>query len=269
MFGIIFLLGGCKIDFIAYGIGGLLFYDIIHKNGLNKMTIAVYLTLCVFCCVNVFAPGNYIRLAEETRQRVGEEQMTIAEILLFRACKIVKYLICSVLLFPIIPQLKMKFVVKKSQLLLGGVFISVMFIVDSFLMYLCFNDPGPNRVYICAELSIVLFMVPVLYYAYHKWQEKDFLVKTLVLCGTIILIVSNILIYPQVLPSIEYAVKSAQRDSFVRKAKDNTMLELDALPDSYLLLSYFSNAEFWLENIYFPYFNKHCKVIILKNDTEE
>ena len=74
------------------------------------------------------------------------------------------------------------------------------------------------------------------------------------------------LIYPEVSPSIEYSKQSLERDSYVLQADSSDIIRVKALPESYLLLSYFSNEEPWLENVYLPYFNKKGKVIITNKD---
>ena len=67
----------------------------------------------------------------------------------------------------------------------------------------------------------------------------------------------------QVNQSIEYSKLSHERDRIVSDAIEGDVIYLPELPDSYLLLSYFSNEIEWIENVYLPYFNKHNKVVIL------
>lgn len=256
------LLAGTKVNFIAYGIGAIVLHDIIQKRKPNRYAILVYLIFFAFCCVNVLAPGNYVRLAEETSQRDVAEQMSIIEVLMFRFEKISSYPIYSLLLFPLVPYLKLQSTINSKKLIMGGVFVITIFVVDSFLMFLCFNDPGPNRVYICAELSIIAYMLVVMYYMYTKWLKKVILVASLSWVCIITFATCNVLIYSEVRPSIEYSKQSTQRDNYVRQAANSEIVKMKPLPESHLLLSYFSNEEPWLENIYLPYFNKSGKVII-------
>lgn len=263
---LIFLLAGCKINFIAYGIGALVLHDIIFKRKPNRITIQIYLILFVFCLINILAPGNYIRLAEETTQRYIAEQMNIVDVLMFRTEKVVAYFTYSLLLFPLIPYLKLDNHIKKRELIWGGVFVITTFIIDSLLMFICFNDPGPIRVYIGAELSIIMYMLVVLYYIYNEWLKKEVYVVSLSLISLIVLITCNFSIYKEIIPSIEYSKKSIQRDNKVRHSENDNYLKIEALPESHLLLSYFSNDEIWLENVYLPYFDKNGKVIIFNED---
>ena len=263
---LVFLLAGTKINFIAYGIGAIVLHDIMLNNKPNRIVMLVYLTFFVFCCINVFAPGNYIRLAEETSQKNIAEQMSIAEILIFRFEKISLYPIYSLLLFPLVPYLKFETFISSKKIILGTVFVIAMFVIDSFLMFLCFNDPGPNRVYICAELSIIAYMMVVMYYIYVRWLKKEKIVAYLSWGCIITFAISNVLIYSEVLPSIEYSKQSTLRDNYVRQVASCEVIKMNPLPESHLLLSYFSNEEPWLENVYLPYFNKSGTVIITDAD---
>lgn len=263
---LLFLLAGCKINFISYGIGLLILHDLILKSRPNSKNLLIYLIFCIFCSINILAPGNYVRLVEETSQIDVLEQMSIAEVLMFRFEKIAPYPIYSLLLFPLIPYLKLDISINRRKLIWGGLFVIAMFVIDGLLMFLCFNDPGPNRVYICVELSIIAYMVAVLHYIYNNWIKKEIIVKSLSLVCVIVFTISNMRIYPEIGPSIEFSKQSLERDSYVRQAVSSEIIRLKNLPESYLLLSYFSNEEPWLENVYLPYFNKNGRVIITFED---
>jgi hypothetical protein len=75
--------------------------------------------------------------------------------------------------------------------------------------------------------------------------------------------ISNIFLILHVPNSIEYSKQARERDKEVATYASNDTIKISPLPDSYLLLSYFANDEIWLKNIYLPYFDKKCKVVIL------
>ena len=71
--------------------------------------------------------------------------------------------------------------------------------------------------------------------------------------------------------SIEYSEKARERDKYVMSCAAGDTIEIAPLPSSYLMLSYFSNDEIWLERIYLPYFQKENKFVLLEtqNDIEK
>lgn len=74
---------------------------------------------------------------------------------------------------------------------------------------------------------------------------------------------SHISLMFQVSKSIDYSVKARERDKYVLSSKAGETIEITPLPESYLMLSYFSNDVIWLERIYLPYFQKNNKFILL------
>jgi hypothetical protein len=71
------------------------------------------------------------------------------------------------------------------------------------------------------------------------------------------------LIY-QVPKSIEFSEKARERDKYVMSCAAGDTIEITPLPDSHLMLSYFSNDVIWLEKIYLPYFQKKNKFVLLE-----
>jgi hypothetical protein len=83
----------------------------------------------------------------------------------------------------------------------------------------------------------------------------------------IIFIAMNIPFINQVENSIKYSRLAQERDKIVATANKEETIFLPELPESHLILSYFSNDIVWIENVYLPYFNRSNKVI-LQNTNE-
>lgn len=75
----LFLIGGSKLTFIIYAISGIIIYNILYNKPVNKNTVFVLSLLGIFVILNVAAPGNFIRLEEETMYKDTDIHMGIFE----------------------------------------------------------------------------------------------------------------------------------------------------------------------------------------------
>jgi hypothetical protein len=147
---------------------------------------------------------------------------------------------------------------------------SAAFILDSVVMYICFNDSGPLRVYFVAEVLWALLALFGLNHFYTSVLCKYYYTRSIMILFAIMVAVSHLTLIFQVPKSIEYSEKARERDKYVMSCTAGDTLKIAPLPSSYLMLSYFSNDEIWLERIYLPYFQKENKFILLEtqNDVE-
>ena len=76
--------------------------------------------------------------------------------------------------------------------------------------------------------------------------------------------ISNVPMFFQISDSIEYSCQARKRDKFVESYQGEETIEIEKLPPSHLMLSYFCNDETWLENVYLPYFQKEYKVKLVE-----
>ena len=130
-------------------------------------------------------------------------------------------------------------------------------------MFACFNDSGPLRVYFVAEVLTSIIVLFVLNHFYTNVLKKYNYSAPMLLMFAVWVAISNIFMFFHVPNSIEYSKQSRERDKRVASYISNDTIEISPLPESYLLLSYFANDEIWLKNIYLPYFQKKCKVVIV------
>ena len=142
----------------------------------------------------------------------------------------------------------------------------VAFIVDSVVMYICFNDSGPLRVYFVAEMFLALLVLFGLNHFYTSVLCKYYYIRPVMIFLALMVAVSHLSLIFQVPMSIEYSEKARERDKYVMSCEAGDTIEIVPLPDSHLMLSYFANDEMWLENIYLPYYKKECKVLLLERD---
>ena len=211
------------------------------------------------------APGNYIRLKEETLMAKMNGQMSIFEIIIYRMQDIARFSFCALLLFPISLKLKGIRQISSKHKLYALLIILAGFLIESIIMYVCFHDPGPKRVYIIAELTILILVTSCLGGIYKKVSMKCGTIRSLPIICCILLGVSNTCFFKEVRPSIEYSIRSKERDEIVRHYdKSQNIIDLPELPESHLLLSYFANDKVWIENVYLPYFNKSYEVNLIK-----
>lgn len=265
----LFLIGGSKLTFIVYAISSVIIHNVLHNRIVNKNTILVLFVLIVFAIINITAPGNYIRLAEETIPQSGEEQMTILESLFYRIKEMEPFFFYTVLLLPISTHWSAKYSYKRKQVLMAMSIFIVTYILDSVIMYICFKDPGPLRIYFVAEVILGIFVLFGLNHFYTTILKQYYYVGVVSMALLILIAISNISLMYQVPGSIDFSKKARERDLYVMSCDADETIMILPLPSSYLLLSYFSNDKIWLERIYLPYFQKKNNFILLKSDDKE
>ena len=261
---LLFLIGGCKLTFILYAISGLVIHDVIYEKSVSKITFIVFLILAVFLFLNIGAPGNYIRWKEETMPKDYGDQMTFVEAIIYRFIEMKSYLLSTIFLLPVATQWNTDVKLKEKRILVVLIICIVTFILDSVIMYICFKDSGPLRVYFIAEVFtavLVLFLLNKLYTSVICRYKYE---KVVILFFSIWVAISNIPMLLQIRDSIEFSVKARERDQYVFSCREGEVIEITPLPKSHLILSYFANDEIWLERIYLPYFQKTNKFILLK-----
>ena len=262
---LLFVIAGCKLTFILYTFMAFILHDVFLKIKPTKSAYIVFVVLLVFSLLNVLAPGNLIRLQEETSV-IGKENFLFIDILMIRVNKILPFLAYSLLILPVSLCLHTSNKISKSQIFLSGLTFLITFLLDSIIMYICFHDPGPLRIYVLCEMMILLITLCIytkIISLFSKLNNK--FVKISICLIPIIFIFCNIPMIQDKQPSIEFAKKAKLRnEKIMLTTSDNVKIE--PLPESYLLLSYFVNDKEWLENVYLPYFGKSCTVNIEKID---
>ena len=264
---LLFAISGCKLTFIMYTIVGFVLHDLILKIKPNKQTYFIFGILFLFSFVNVLAPGNFIRLQEETNV-YHSDVFTLYDILKIRFDKILSFIGCSLLLIPASFNIKSYRKISLTQVLLCAFVLVATFILDSIIMYVCFRDPGPLRVYVLFEIMILIIVLCFCANISTKLSISNFIRVPLSLILLFAFIIYNIPLIEKKQGSIEFAKQARLRDQKIVSAPFSEVICIDPLPDSHLLLSYFINDEGWLENVYLPYFGKSCKIIINDSDRD-
>lgn len=263
VFVCVFFIGGSKLTFILYSISGIIIHDILYERPLNRRSLAVYFFLFVFVMVNVSAPGNYIRLEEETMNENVEGQMNILESVFYRITEMYPFALNTLFLLPISAHWSNRFSFKKNRVLMALTIFVITFVIDSIIMYICFKDSGPLRVYFVAEIFVAILVLFGLNYLYTSVLKRyNFAFLIMVLLASIVSL-SNLSMISLVQDSIEFSRKARARDEFVMACKSGETIEILPLPPSYLMLSYFANDEVWLNKIYIPYFRKNSKIVLI------
>ena len=167
----------------------------------------------------------------------------------------------ALLLIPISARYLGEVKLKKRTLWCMTLGIIAGFIIETIIMHVCFGDPGPKRIFFTYDLVILFFVSMILGMAINKLNPLYRSILSIIV--GILFILVNIPFINQVNQSIEYSKLSQERDRIVTDAIEGDVIYLPELPNSYLILSYFSNEVEWIENVYLPYFNKHNKVVIL------
>lgn len=258
----LFLIGGSKLTFIIYAVSGIIIHDILYNKPVNKSTLIVLSLLGAFVILNVAAPGNFIRLEEETIPK-EDAHMSIVESVFYRITEMEPYLLNTLFLLPIAAQWTNKHTYDKKHVLNAIAVLGVTFVIDSMVMYICFNDPGPLRVYFIAELFFAVLILFGLNHFYTSVLCKYYYTRPVMISFALMVAVSHLLLIFQVPKSIEYSEKALERDKYVMSFSDGDTINIAPLPSSYLILSYFSNDVIWLERIYLPYFKKENKFVLL------
>ena len=267
----LFLIGGSKLTFIIYAVSGVIIHDILYDKRLKMNTILVLSLLVAFALLNVAAPGNYIRLEEETIAKGTEFQMGIAESIFYRVTEMETFLLNTLFLFPIASQWTNKHTYEKKRILFAMAVFGIAFLLDSLVMYVCFKDSGPLRVYFVAEVFCALIALFGLNHLYTSVLYKNYYTRPVMILFAIMVAVSHLSLVFQVPRSIEYSEKARERDRYVMSCSAGETIEIVPLPSSYLMLSYFSNDVIWLERIYLPYFQKDNRLVIfgIQKDAEK
>lgn len=260
----LFLIGGSKLTFVIYAVSGIITHDILYNKRINRNTIWVLSLLGLFVILNVVAPGNYIRLEEETMPKDVDIHMGMLESVFYRITEMEPFLLNTLFLLPIAAQWTNKHSFEKKRVLTSVAIYGVAFITDSVVMYLCFNDSGPLRVYFVAEVFLAIFVLFGLNSFFMSVLFKYYYTKPVMILFALMVAVSHLSLIFQVPKSIEYSEKARERDLCVVACKTGETIEIAPLPSSYLMLSYFSNDMIWLERIYLPYFQKKNKFVIIE-----
>lgn len=261
----LFLIGGSKLTFIIYAVSGIIIHDILYDKKVNRYTIWVLFLLGLFVILNVAAPGNYIRLEEETVPKDGDVHMGMIESIFYRITEMEPFLLNTLLLLPIASQWTSTYSYKRKRVFTAVAVFVVAYIIDSVVMYICFNDSGPLRVYFIAEVFLALLVLFVLNHFYMSVLYKYNYIRHVMILFAFMVSLSHLSLTFQISKSIEYSEKARERDKYVMSCKPDETIEIIPLPSSYLLLSYFSNDVIWLERIYLPYFQKKNKYILLES----
>ena len=261
---LIIIIAGSKLTFITFCVYGIIVHDLLYKGALTRACIVTCLVLFIVSLFNILAPGNLIRLSEETAVLEEEPQMSFLYCIWYRVKTILPVFILAITVIPITSFLQIKREgVSLDKATLWKIFlISILFFtVDGVIMYICFRDPGPARIYITAELSIYIFftIIACILATQNKWASWNQHINVIV--SSLMLIVG--LYYLSLLPNCyDFSTKSRERDKMVYESKTDT-LRIPRLPESHMLLSYFSNDIEWIKNVYLPYFDKAELVVNL------
>lgn len=259
----IFLIGGSKLTFIVYAIAGMVIHDILFEKKISRRTLLIYSFLAGFVAFNVFAPGNYIRLAKETMANDVNEHMSLIESVLYRITGMENFLINAIFLLPISAQWVKTSSFKNKRVIAALAVLGVAIIIDSIVMYICFHNPGPLRVYFVAEVMLSLLVLFGLNHFYTSVLCKYYYSRHVMILFAFMVAASHTSLFFQIPPSIEFSEKARERDRYVMSCSTGETLKITQLPPSYLMLSYFANDPIWLERIYLPYFQKKNKFVLL------
>ena len=191
-------------------------------------------------------------------------QMNIVESVFYRITEMETFLLNTLFLLPIAAQWTYKKTYEKKHVLTAIAVLGGAFILDSVVMYICFNDSGPLRVYFVAEVLLALLVLFGLNHFYTSVLCNYYYTKHIMILFSLMVAVSHLFLIFQVPKSIEYSEKARERDKYVMSCAAGETIEIAPLPSSYLMLSYFSNDVIWLERIYLPYFQKENKFILLE-----
>ena len=261
---LLFLIGGSKLTFVIYAVSGIIIHDILYQTRVSKNTVYVLFLLGIFVILNVTAPGNYIRLEEETMPKDTDIHMNIVESVFYRITEMKPFLLDTLFLLPIATQWTNKHTYEKNRVLMAIAVYGVAYILDSVVMYICFNDSGPLRVYFVSEVFLALFVLFSLNHFYTSVLIKFYYTKHVMILFALMVAFSHMPLIYQVPKSIEFSEKARERDKYVMSCAAGDTIEITPLPDSHLMLSYFSNDVIWLEKIYLPYFQKKNKFVLLE-----
>jgi hypothetical protein len=263
MFLLTFIIGGSKLDFILYAFSGLIIYNVLLRKSVDKYFLTVIILLGLFATLNIIAPGNYIRLEAETQSKVMEENMSFIDSMSYRFSEFVPFVLCTICLLPIATRLECNDELSRKRLVITIVVLCMTFVLDGFIMYICFKDSGPLRSYFVPEVYFAILITLVMNHMYKKSLFTFSYMKVVCIFLAMLLSASNIPMMKQISGSVKYSKLSKERDKYLTTYEGRDILEIKALPQSYLLLSYFANDKIWIENVYIPYFHKKIKEVVI------
>lgn len=264
IFGLIFLIFtlGNKVSYIYMVFICIFLHDIIYRKITPKMMAMYMMLVSILSLPNILAPGNFIRLAENTYD-IGND-ISFIETILYRLTKLLPYCGYTLLLFPISKYFNVTF--NKKMALIGTFAMLLLFIGDTLIMYICFRDSGPQRANILLEVAMILYSLFIIFPFFHSLKSTQ--LSTCMLCIFItIFTYSQYTMINQIKQSYLYSKLAKERNFQISNSEDMQYIELRPLPDSGLLLSYFCNEKGWIENVYIPYFSKKLEIVIKDGGT--
>lgn len=250
---LLLLIGGSKINFISIAYFLIFAHDLLYHYRFNKNSGICISFLTLFVIFNIIAPGNYIRLDAELSGNTSEEIMTLAEVITYRITMFLPFLKNTLLLLPISASI-LPAELSSKKITIAISFFIVAFLIECVIMYISFNDPGPNRINISFEFLISIATILLLSKFYSIFAVKSKIVKLLPLLSILFVFAFNILFWLQVPASLEFARQARERERIVKNNINIDVNEVPKLPKSYLMPSNLANDEMWLKNIYIPYF---------------
>ena len=252
------LLAGNKVSFIFAMFTLLSIHDLLYGRLLCRKYKLYILVLALFSLINVSAPGNFIRLEENYIEAVNHP--SFLESILNRFCVMDNLLLSWFVMIPIVPFISKPIDRESLLILMAG--LAFIVICDSAIMYICFRDRGPIRNNVIIEMFFFITVIISLSYLY---QRRNFTIP--VAFVSLLSIFINFALQAKPLSLLEETYKYSKlarlRDQTVECHNSPETIQIDSLPDSGLLLSYFCNDEEWIKHVYFPYFNK-CNDVNLK-----
>lgn len=261
----IFFLGGSKLTFITYTFGGLIIHDILYERVVSRHTLVVYSFLVLFVILNVVAPGNYIRLEEERISKDIGAHMGLAQSVFYRITEMKSFMLNTLFLLPIAARWTSGYSFKKKRVFAALAVFGIAFVLDSMVLYICFHDSGPLRVYFVTEVISALLVLFILNHFYTTVLCKYYYTRHVMVLFAFFVAVSHMSLFFQVPKSVEFSEKARERDAYVMSCPSGKTIEIAPLPSSYLMLSYFSNDVMWLKGVYLPYFQKKNKFVLLQS----
>lgn len=252
---LLFVVGGCKLNFISVGFFSIIAHDMLYDYKFEKKTIVYLLFFSFFVFLNIVAPGNYIRLDAELTGDSVVESMSITDVIAYRFMQLFPFVINTILLLPISASIKTPQISTRNAIIASG-FLIIAYTAESVLMFVCFHDPGPQRVNISFEFMVSIVMILLWNKLYSYFSLKFNAVKALPWVAVLLISLFNVLFILQVPASREYAQQARLRDEIVQNTVGIKVDEIPKLPKSYLFPSNLNNDEMWLRNIYLPYFEK-------------
>lgn len=246
------LLAGNKISFIFATFTLLTIHDLLYHRFLCKKYRMYIIVLATFSLINVLAPGNFIRLEENYAEAVVYP--SFFESIFSRVSVMNNHLFSWLVLVPIVPYISRNIVRKDVIICLMGLFF--VFMGDTMIMYICFHDSGPIRNNIIIELFFFITVIISMAYLYQNRKSTIHIVLLSILSITFNIALQTKPI-SQIKETYKYSKLARLRDQKVVNHKSSAPIQLDLLPNSGLLLSYFCNDEEWIKYVYLPYFGKH------------